>query len=330
MKRLRQPTRMILAVAVTIVALLAATVVIPRKPGLLRKGAEPEQKAEVPGSPKPETANTPGKRADEILALAQTKAAKGEWDLIDAVTELGDTLTQEEAAEIVKKLREIAGKPDAGKISAVNLNSLLNLLRRNGVADPDIFQSLAGIVANEAADIEVRDYAVQHAEGWLRERDPATGKPAVDDPPSRQAIRKLLVDAAAMPGKSFSGTATTALVDLAGFYPEEFPAELVDRSVLGLLKGDEVHPAARVSAIQLCAERGLTQALPEIRAVMGKADAAPALRLAAYAALGTLGDASDAAALDKLLATEVRDRRFDAALQGARKKIAARIAPVTK
>jgi len=273
----------------------------------------------------PEPPESSPNRSIEILALSETRSAKRQWDLIDFVDAVDDTLTGEETAVILDQLRALAADPAAHRLSAVNLNSLLNLLRRNGVADPQVLPILAQLAANESADPEVRDYALQHTEGWLRERDAATGQQLIDDETARSAAHDLLLEAAGKPQRAFAGTAATSLVDLAEFYPDELGAEVVDETIRSLLESDETHPAAKISAIQLAGERRLPEALPEIRAVMQDTDASPALRLAAYGALGAVGQRSDLAVIDQLLASWSRDPRYDIALQTARERITARL-----
>jgi hypothetical protein len=68
--------------------------------------------------------------------------------------------------------------------------------------------------------------------------------------------------------------------------------------------------AARITAIQICAERGIVQALPEIER-FAEAHGQTALQLSAIAALGKLGKTQDTALLERL------ESRGDVALRPA-------------
>jgi hypothetical protein len=82
----------------------------------------------------------------------------------------------------------------------------------------------------------------------------------------------------------------------------------------------ETAVAARITAVGICAERGVAQALPEIER-LAQARGQTALQLSAIAALGKLGKTEDAALLRRL------GRGADMALRPAIESALKRLTP---
>lgn len=272
-----------------------------------------------------ETTQAPLVIREEVRDVVKlTQAPGNEWALIDAVSNLGATLTADEAAQIAESLRSAQDGGEAVKMSAVDWNSLLNLLRTNGYAEPELLELLAAVLREDTEELEVRDYAVQHTEGWLQWRARETGELLVADADIREGAHKMLLEAAGRESESLSGTATSALVDLAEFHPEEFENEEIDQMIMGHLRNDGVHSTTRATAIQLAAERGIDQALPDVRDLVADREAAPAERLAGLGALGSLGELSDLQLLGSFVSKGSEDARYAVAAQRAIGRIVAR------
>lgn len=255
--------------------------------------------------------------------IRAVSSPRREWELIGAVQALGSSLTTEETAAIAASLVENSSGAGGYGMPAVNWNSMLNLLRTSNFDDPDFLNYLANICRDESIEIEIRDYAVQHTEAWLRARDSSTGRHLIESEDARAAAHEFLIEAASRAEDSFSGTAATSLVDLAGVFPEEFEGDQVDVLIRDLLESEKTHPASRVSALQLAAERGLTDILPAIRELVADEEAPAAMKLSAIAAMGKLGLPGDLQSLKELLNPD-EPGRFDVALKTAIERIAAR------
>ena len=86
---------------------------------------------------------------------------------------------------------------------------------------------------------------------------------------------------------SIAGSALLGLHHLAE-HDHAFNAREIDRLALRLTRAKETDPASRLTAVQVCAERGLTEALPVIQALAQNSPAFP-VRVSAIAAIGRLG-----------------------------------------
>ncbi|MEM8953328.1 MAG: HEAT repeat domain-containing protein [Verrucomicrobiota bacterium] len=257
----------------------------------------------------------------KVMKAASTEGK--EWDVIGAVNSLGSSLSEEECRELAQSLMENLNEELFIGISAVDFNSVLNLLRANGYAEPALFEYLAQTFRNDGLSIELRDYAVQHTEAWLRELDRTTGRLLIEDIDLRRAAASMLLEAVGYAEESFSGTAASALSDLSFFHPDEIDPVGLDASILHLLEGEGVHSHSRITAIQLAAERRLEGAIPFVRGVVHDEAIDPSTRLVAIGALGALGDGADIKSLQSARGPNGTGR-FDRAIAVAVSRIAAR------
>lgn len=259
----------------------------------------------------------------EIASLAELIKERGsEWAVTDLVHELGGSLNDDEVAELAETLKRLIKSDGDGEVSAVDLNEVLNLLRWNRYSDPSVLKLLASVHRDRQQDDEVRDYALQHSEAWLRTINYRTGKLMFEDPGDRSGVYDLLRSAAGQATQAYAGTAASSLADLAKSFPDEVEAKNLDAMVMRLCGGEDVNKLTKITAFQLAAERGLKGALPRARRIVADVSADPSLRLSAIAAVGALGTTSD---IELLKTIEASNARFEPALKTATERLNQRL-----
>ena len=197
-----------------------------------------------------------------------------------AVHTLGRALSSEEIALLYQFLKTPPNSRDGNlpDLPAIK-NDVLNVLRCQSSPPKGFTDTLLAIYRDPAQDSVIRDYAVQHLVGWYQQ-----GAPDTTNAPNR--IRAALLEAAGQNG-STAGTALLGLHLLSVDDPA-FCQQDINRLALRLVTCAEAEVAARITAIQVCAERGLKEALPAIQSLAGAQSCVP-LRLSATAALARLG-----------------------------------------
>ncbi|MCW5553212.1 MAG: hypothetical protein KIS67_13765 [Verrucomicrobiae bacterium] len=153
-------------------------------------------------------------------------------------------------------------------------NDILNVLRMQNSPPPGFTDTLISIWSNPAQDVVLRDYALQHLFVWYEQG-------ALDAADARTEIEDTLFGAACQ-FNSLAGTALLGLHRLSAADPAFSHGE-INRLALRLIQSPATDLATRITAIQICAERGLKEALPAIEAVAQASDCVP-LRLSASAA----------------------------------------------
>lgn len=198
---------------------------------------------------------------------------------LKAVHGLGESLTPNQLAALTVflKLPPPPNEPNREGLRVLK-NDLLNVLRHQASPPPGLTDLLIAIHRDPTQDPVLRDYALQHLVVWYEQGAP-------DTPKAREQIRAVL-EAAARGHDSLAGTALLGLHRLSAREPA-FEAAKIDRLALHLVRSGATDPATRITAVAVCAERGLTEALPNIAALMDDPACVP-LRLAAHAAWSRL------------------------------------------
>jgi hypothetical protein len=152
----------------------------------------------------------------------------------------------------------------------------------------------------------LRDYAVQHLAAWVdarRSLPPGAVTPARDNTTLRGQVIASLANAAmdpALASTTVPGTVLMALVNQSRVDAEMCaPAFALLRPWLteAITDGAKLPLPVRVSAIHAAAAAAAADYLATFREVAYRQDGAPALRLAAIAAIARCGDATDLAPL---------------------------------
>jgi hypothetical protein len=177
----------------------------------------------------------------------------------------------------------------------------------------------------------LRDYAIQHLVDWL---EPVNlGEPFEKDPQKRQLIVSAIMEAARESSQAFSGTALQALhmvllrQERPSFDAEGLPLPLKPERLQPLVVEAAALTAlnlpSRITALQICAERGFKDSLPNARKVAADSAQPISLRLSSIALIGMIGTAEDASLLERL--RDEAHPRMIKAIAPALEKISRRI-----
>lgn len=229
--------------------------------------------------------NSIQRELEQITGLTPTGIGKR----IGLVHSLGSDLNTEAVVTLYDFLEKPPGAAENNLAGLHALkNEILNALRSQANQPEDLTDVLAEIYYEKKQDDVTRDYAIQHMVSWFDEYDSSD---------SREKIRKVL-QSAIWKTNSVAGTALLGLHRLS-FNHKSISPEEIDQHALSMAQSDKAQIAARITAIQICAERNLQQVLPTVRLLAVTANSVP-LRLSSVAALGRLGGPEEAALLHRL------------------------------
>ncbi|MBI3879311.1 MAG: hypothetical protein HY301_04515 [Verrucomicrobia bacterium] len=188
-------------------------------------------------------------------------------------------------------LNKAPGTPGELMVEAAVKNEVLNRLVL-GVRPLDgLTDVLIALHHDREQDAVMRDYAIQHLI-VLHERLPAANSA------EREKIELVLWEALAEKDSSIAGTALLGLHNLA-LGGAQLDTTRLGEDAVALARDESAGELARITALQVCAGRGLAEALPSATALAGGAPTVP-LQISAIAALGRLGSARDLPALTEL------------------------------
>ena len=198
---------------------------------------------------------------------------------------------------------------------------------------PNLSELLVSIANDKVEDSGIRDYAIQHMVDRLQPM--GVREPCENDPKKRGAMLNTMLDAAGNASGDLAGTALQSLhlVLEARQYAEahklssaQAPLSLAANRLrplaVGLATATGAPMKTQMTALDVCAERGFSEALPVSRSIVKDQKQPVTLRLSAIAALGELGDSSDEALLRSL--GDGPDHQFLKAVQPALTRIAQR------
>lgn len=241
---------------------------------------------------------------------------------LSAVTRLGQDLTRDQISLLYAFLESLPG-PQERNLAALNLlkNDIASRLQDQIQPPAGLAATLIEVYRNPAQDPVARDYALQHLITWHEQG-------AADAPDAKARIQVVLRQAA----EENTSSAGTALLGLHRLNTGErhttllaegaINDEAISQAALRMVASADLPCASRITAIQVCAEREVAQALPAIQ-TLAQAEGSTALRISAIAALGWLGGPEQAALLQRL-ETEP-NQALKPALQGALRRLQARL-----
>jgi hypothetical protein len=199
-----------------------------------------------------------------------------------AVHSLGKDLGHEDIAPLLEFL---AVRPDPKDRNIAGLrylkNEVMTALRNQNTAPTGFVKTLIAVYEDRLQDEVVRDYAVQHL-GAAYEILQLSGE-------DRKSVREVLQEAL----RENDDTAGTALIalHLLSSGDSSFDSKFVNSNAVYLASATGIPNSVRVTAIQVCAERRLKDAIPAIERY---AQSGPELlQVAAISALGELGGKKD-------------------------------------
>jgi hypothetical protein len=272
-----------------------------------RTGRKPEVSVSVMSVPQP--AETTAPLTLTLRAIVGSDEAEVD-DRLTAVDTLGADLNCHEIAVLCVFLKQPLN-PQAKRLRSLHAlkNNILNVLREQTAPPPGLTGLMVEMYHDRAQDPVMRDYAIQHLGAWYN-RDDAVS------PKERERIRAVLAEAV----RELNSTAGTALLGMHRLSADDeaFDATQIDCVALSLVQSADTDTAARLTAIQVCAERGLKEALPTVETLAQTSDCIP-MQLSAIAAAARLGGSQQAKVLRSIGPTP--NEEVNAALQVALRQL---------
>lgn len=280
-------------------------------------GASPTSKAQpAPDSSTPAQRQQPHRASvavpESLRLIVHPEGEAGYGERVTAVRSIRRNLTTEEIHAFYGYL---LGPAPADAADREQENWLRNVMMDKLVEQPtvpaDLPEVLISIFQDHAQDVVMRDYAVQHL-------NPIYGQAAAE---TKAAIRQALWQAAGETDTSIAGTALLALNDLAQ-NNAEFDRNQIQQTALKLADDGQCGELARITAVQICAQMGVTQAAASVLQLAQSATSIP-LRITAIAALGDLGGAAVVPYLREI--AEGDEDRLKPAAESALKRLKKRL-----
>ena len=267
------------------------------KPAQSAVGSQPEPAVSrpVPASPRP--ANP--KVARPVGAPAQADLADAAaWRTVEAFLAGSGPADMEAIGRFLASSTVPAGW--SYERMTARKDDLLN--RLSGLANPpkDMIERLAAVAADPAADPAGRDYVLQYFREIYTARATASGTWTAG--PEAATVRAAWSNALSDAHGTLAGTALLAWQGMSAGRPEFDPA-LARAAARRLLEAPEASDAARTTALAVCAQTGIVEAVPHARQLAETGATLP-LRAAAISALGTLGGRSEQSWLEDFRRTQ--------------------------
>jgi len=200
---------------------------------------------------------------------------------LEAIRQLGRNLSDEETDALYDFLHREAGEDalSADKLNALK-NEVVNVLKRQRRHPGKLIRHLVELYRDKAQHPVWRDYCIQHL-GTLF---------AAAQGEQKEAVTDILWSATDEKKSGMAGTALIALTnnrdDLA------LDAQQIADKALAIAQDGTYSPAARMTAIQICAKLEDRRILPVARAI-AQGSGSVALRASAIGAIGLVGGGSD-------------------------------------
>ena len=198
-----------------------------------------------------------------------------------AIDALATPYTPDEIAAAIAFLHSTGERPGVPPgVEHVLKNGLMDLLTRHGASPTNLLQELCALYSDRQQDSVTRDYAVQYViANCLRD----TAGSAADRPVAREALWEALHET----DSSIAGTALLGLHRLAAT-DLTIESNRLDEAALRLVSEPGVGNLARITALQVCAQRRLADALPSA-VELARHGESVSVKAAAISALGDLG-----------------------------------------
>ena len=294
---------------------------------LVRQGASTDSASVKSSGNSPKTVSQAPILTPPVAQLLSTQSISLA-DRLNTLATIGTTLPD---ADRTALLASITNTPPNG-LTAPEWHSLANdileALRHQQPFTPSYTDHLIALWHDKQLDPTLRDYALQQLRAWLIDADIRT---AQEERPEKIALIEQTFLDAVTPGHPYcdpqSTTTGTALMTLDEWaYADSSKSELQNpQSRIPTLKSlllqhaasPQSHRGVRSTALQLCAHRNITEALPIARAVINDPSAEVILRMSAISLIGTLGSSDDLALLASVQQQKNRDPLLNTSLQKA-------------
>ncbi|OGV74146.1 MAG: hypothetical protein A3K19_20960 [Lentisphaerae bacterium RIFOXYB12_FULL_65_16] len=196
-------------------------------------------------------------------------------------------------------------------------NDILTHLIRDGAPVPDeVLPLMLGMFYDSDQDRAWRDYVLQHFLYFVEQTWPDPQTPNLADDAQFTAVRDAYWDATRELDTSIAGTALIGLEFLSRSYAA-FDRDEVLAAAGSIARSADACDAVRATAVQVCANARNRDVLPVAQQIARSDDAGVPLRMAAIAAIGDLGAATDTAFLARFIPNPGARTASDTRLQTA-------------
>lgn len=263
----------------------------------------------------PDPAKKPDPRKPDYSQKSRNYVAK-----LREIDGLGENLPPEQIQSLYVFMDTSAKEQnmDADALCSVK-NQALDKLLRQAQLPAGLGDRIVGMATNDKNDTLWRDYCVQHYSAYYDRRWPDGG---ASDDGERKRFRELYWESVGLAEGKVAGSALLSLERLSE-KRAEFPKAEVAEKAWEVASSAKTTPACRVTAIQVAARLGSTNALARAR-VWAESGDNIALRLSCISSVGQAGDKSDLQILEKLKAA--KDPLVKKAAETAAKALQARLA----
>lgn len=202
---------------------------------------------------------------------------------LDAARTLGNELKTADVRALYDFLK---AHPDRSERNLAGLrflkNEVFGTLIEQTVPPAGLAEAMAVVWADHEQDIVARDYAIQHMAVWYD-----------DNPERKDSDRALIRDVLLRAAHEQSSLAGTALIGLhhVSAFDSDIKSRTVDDLAFQMAASISMPDTARITAVQICAQRRIVAATPVIEHIL-KDSQNPTLRLSAMSALNTLRGAT--------------------------------------
>jgi hypothetical protein len=301
------------------------------------------------------TATTPlkssGKDAPSLILIPQvaqllTSSHASLTERLASLATVGNTLPDPDRAAL---LASITNTPpnglNTGEWHAL-ANDILQVLRNQQPYTPQYSDHLIALWHDKTLDPTLRDYALQQLREWIADSDTRT---VHEDRPEKIALIQQTFLHATTPGhpdcdpqSTTTGTALltldewayapvspkSSIINPSSINPQstipnplssspQSPIPNLQSLLLAHAADASTHRGVRSTALQLCAHRSITDALPIARAIIAAPASSAILHMSAISLLGTLGNADDLTLLTTFQKKEAQDPLLHTSLHKA-------------
>jgi hypothetical protein len=261
-----------------------------------------------------------------VLALL-SEEARPLNDRLDALRMAGYSLPQADRMALLHSLSE-PKRPGLSDDDWFTLaNDIMQLLRCQQPAMPEVTPALLGIWNDAQQDPTLRDYALQHLREWVSDHDIRSAHET--NPTRTKEIQNTFLAAIDSENPNYdphSTTLGTALLALHEWHQKGPPHAMSDtpfeERLLSSLADPKVHRGTRATALQIAAQRKMTNALPVARQILNQAESDMILRLAAINFLGSNGSNEDKEFLLSFQKQHINDTLLQSSLAKALQSLA--------
>lgn len=203
------------------------------------------------------------------------------WDRTTALKDFVRNLSDDDLGALVEFLKH-ASPEDKDAWARALKNAIMDYLCKKNAKG--LNKLLSQIYLNGDEDLVVRDYALQH----LIEYNQAMAQSGDERASDLKQTSEVLWQAVKETDSSLAGTALMGLSRLSDISPSIDRQQVAETALL-LVEDDQTGELTRTTALQVCAQMGVTNALPAIWQIAQTGETLP-LQVSAIAALGLLND----------------------------------------